>query len=154
MGSIAFTAQELGRLYYATRALLVTGILMLLVKPIWLTDLGFILSFVATGSLMLFESFVSRKIRIVPTIIREGLSTSTAAQIGVAPILFFTFGQFNLFSPIINAAVLWTIAPMTIIGMVGGIVGLLYLPLGKMILLLSYPLTSWFIFIIKVTSTQ
>lgn len=149
MSSIAFTAQELGKLYIAFRALIICAILMLFFKPEWLTDLGFILSFMATGSLMLFEPFISRKIRYVPSIFKEGLSTSLAAQIGVAPVLYYTFGQFNYLSPLVNAAVLWTIAPMTVIGLIGGIVGLLFFPFGKIILLLSYPLTSWFVFIVK-----
>jgi hypothetical protein len=88
----------------------------------------------------------------VPGIFREGFSTSLAAQIGVAPILFVTFGQFNLLSPIINALVLWTIPPITIIGGIGGIIGLMIPFFGKLILLLSYPLTSWFIWIVELFS--
>ncbi len=149
MGSIAFTAQGLGRLYAAGRALFLSAAIMLIIKPDWLTDLGFILSFVATGSLMLFERKVANLIHFVPGIFREGLSTSLAAQIGVAPILFATFGQFNLFSPVINALVLWTIAPITVIGAIAGIVGLISITLGKSILLLSFPLTTWFIEIVK-----
>lgn len=151
MGTIAFTAQELGRLYLASRALGICAFLMLFVKPEWATDLGFILSFVATGSLMLFEPFINRRIRYVPSVFKEGLSTSLAAQVGVAPILYYSFGQLNLLSPLINALTLWTIAPITIIGVVGGLVGLLYFPLGKLILLISYPLTSWFIAIVRLT---
>jgi competence protein ComEC len=116
MGSVTFVAQALGRLQAASRALFLSAALMLIIKPDWITDLGFILSFVATASLMLFERKIASLIRFVPGIFREGLSTSLAAQIGVAPILFATFGQFSLLSPIINALVLWTIAPITIIG--------------------------------------
>jgi len=149
MGTIAFTAQEFGRLYLASRALGMCAFIMLLFKPEWMTDLGFILSFVATGSLMLFERFISRRIRFVPSIFKEGLSTSLAAQVGVAPILYYSFGQFNLLSPLINALTLWTIAPITIIGVIGGLIGLIYFPLGKLVLLVSYPLTSWFIAIVR-----
>ena len=60
----------------------------------------------------------------VPEILKEGLSTSLAAQIGVAPILFVTFGQFNILSPLINALVLWTVPYIMILGSVGGVVGL------------------------------
>jgi competence protein ComEC len=148
MGSVTFTAQALGRLQAASRALFLSAALMLIVKPGWITDLGFILSFVATGSLMLFERKIASLIRFVPGIFREGLSTSLAAQIGVAPILFATFGQFSLLSPIINALVLWTIAPITIIGGIGGIIGLASTTVGKAIIYLSYPLTTWFVWIV------
>jgi len=150
MGSVAFTAQALGRLQAASRALFLSAALMLVIKPDWITDLGFILSFVATASLMLFERKIANLIRFVPGIFREGLSTSLAAQIGVAPILFATFGQFSLLSPIINALVLWTIAPITIIGGIGGILGLVSVTIGKAIIFLSYPLTTWFVWIVGV----
>lgn len=150
MGSVAFTAQAFGRLQAASRALFFSAAFMLIIKPDWITDLGFILSFVATISLMLFERKIASLIRFVPGIFREGLSTSLAAQIGVAPILFVTFGQFSLLSPIVNALVLWTIAPITIIAGVGGILGLFSTVVGKMIIFLAYPLTTWFIWIVGV----
>jgi competence protein ComEC len=152
MGSIAFSAQELGRLYDAQRALIVSALLMLVINPLWIKDLGFILSFVATASLMIFESRISSYLYYVPRIFREGLSTSLAAQVGVAPILYITFGQFNLLSPIINALVLWTIAPITIIGMLGGIASLVVEPLGRLLLYLEYPLSYWFVSVIRIFS--
>ena len=97
----------------------------------------------------MFESKIYRLLSIVPTFFREGLSTSLAAQIGVAPILFYTFGQLNLLSPIINALILWTIAPISLIGMLGGLIGIIFEPLGKLILILVYPLTAWFIYMIE-----
>jgi competence protein ComEC len=148
MGSVTFAAQALGRLQAASRALFLSAALMLIAKPDWITDLGFVLSFVATGSLMLFERKIASLIQFVPGIFREGLSTSLAAQIGVAPILFATFGQFSFLSPIINALVLWTIAPITIIGGIGGIIGLASITTGKAIIFLAYPLTTWFVWIV------
>lgn len=145
MGSIAFLSQETGRLVNSSRLLFYTVIIMLLIRPDWILDLGFILSFVATVSLMLFQKRVDSKLTFVPNILREGLSTSLAAQIGVAPIIFATFGQFNILSPIINAIILWTIPYMMIIGAVGGILGMIIPVVGKIILYLSYPFTWWFV---------
>ena len=152
MGSLAFSAQSLGRLNTAWRALLLSILVMLIIKPDWISDLGFLLSVVATASLLLFERKINAKIQFVPAIFREGLSTSLAAQIGVAPILYLTFGQYSLISPLVNAAVLWTVAPVMAIGGVAGILGLISLSLAKILLLLTYPLTSWFIWIVEVFS--
>jgi len=149
MGSLAFGAQALGRINLASRALITSIVVMLLIKPDWLLDLGFILSVVATASLMLFEAKINRKILFVPSIFREGLSTSLAAQIGVAPILFIVFKQFNIISPLVNAITLWTIPPITVIGAIAGVIGLVFFDLGKLILYLIYPLTSWFIFMVN-----
>ena len=149
MGSLAFSAQALGRVNLAWRALFLSALLMLLVNPLWIVDLGFILSFVATASLMLFEARVKKLVYFVPAIFREGLSTSLAAQIGVTPILLLTFGRYSVISPFVNALVLWTVAPVTVIGMIAGMVSIITIPLGKLILFLTYPLTSWFIWIVN-----
>ncbi|MBN1168342.1 ComEC/Rec2 family competence protein [Candidatus Woesebacteria bacterium] len=152
MGSIAFWAQAAGRLNFAWRSLFISAFLMVIIKPHWLTDLGFILSFSATASLMLFEAKIRKKIQFIPSIFREGLSTSLAAQIFVAPIMFVTFGQFSLVSPVVNALVLWTVPLITIIGMLSAIFGLVWFELGMMVLYLTYPLTSWFIFVVELFS--
>lgn len=152
MGSIGFSAQALGRLYDAWRGLFASVLAMLIVKPEWISDLGFILSFVATASLILFERKIRTKLVRLPSIVREDFSTSLAAQIGVAPILWATFGQFNFLSPVVNALVLWTIAPITIIGMISGLVGLIVPLLARLILFVTYPMTSWFVYVVQLFS--
>lgn len=144
MATFTFWAQEAGRLSFSFRILLLTALLMLIYNPLWLSDIGFILSFVSTASLMLFQTKVNNYLKIVPSFLKEGLSTSIAAQIGVAPILFASFGQFNILSPLINMFILWTVPGIMILGAVGGIAGLIFPPVGRVILYLSYPLTWWF----------
>ena len=145
MALLAFWAAETGRLVTAWRILFLTAALMLVIEPDWITDIGFALSFVSTASIMLFEKKIAKRLKFVPQILKEGLTTSFAAQIGVAPILFVTFGQFNIWSPLINALVLWTIPYIMILGSIGGVIGLAFPFLGKMILWLSYPLNWWFV---------
>ena len=149
MASILFLSQETGRIASTWRILLLTAGLMLVYNPEWILDIGFILSFVSTMSLMLFEKRIRKWLKKVPEVFKEGLSTSLAAQIGVAPILFVTFGQFNIWSPLINALVLWTIPPLMVLGTLGGVVGLIFPFLGKIILYLSYPLLWWFVKIVN-----
>lgn len=144
MASLAFWVQGTGRLAGAWRIFILTAMIMLVINPNWIVDIGFILSFVSTGSIMLFEKRVSRLFKKLPEFLREGLTTSIAAQIGVAPILFVTFGQFNLLSPIINMLVLWTIPYIMILGVVGGVIGIFIPIIGRVILYISYPLTWWF----------
>jgi competence protein ComEC len=152
MAILAFWAVETGRLINAWRVLLLAAGLMLAIQPDWLTDIGFALTFVSSASIMLFEKRIKKALKFVPEILKEGLSTSFAAQIGVAPILFVTFGQFNIWSPLINALVLWTIPYIMILASIGGAVGLISPFLGKMILWLSYPLNWWFVTIVQIFS--
>jgi len=150
MGTVALLAQEAGRVASAWRALLLSALMMLIVKPLWLTDLGFILSFVATASILIFEVKIRSKLSFVPGVLREGLSVSLAAQIGVAPILFVTFGQFNILSPVINALILWTVPPITILGAIGGMAGLILPGVGRMMMYLLYPFTWYFVKVVEV----
>ncbi len=149
MSGFLFLSQETGRLVAGWRVFFLAAGLMLVYNPNWITDIGFILSFVSTGSLMLFEKRVRAKLSKVPEILKEGLSTSLAAQIGVAPILFVTFGQFNIWSPLINALVLWTVPYIMVLGSIAGVLGLTVPALGRLTLLLSYPLLWWFVEIVK-----
>ncbi len=158
MGSLTFLAQELGRVVSAWRILAFSALMMLIVRPDWIGDIGFILSFAATGSLVLFErrtrGFLDKKraFGVLPNFLKSDFSTTLAAQVGVAPILFVTFGQFNPLSPIINALVLWTVPLIMIIGASAGILGLIIPSLGKLVLYLLYPLTTWFVWVIQLFS--
>lgn len=145
MGTLTFVAQELGKLHSALHALFITSTVMLLAKPEWLTDTSFLLTFAATLSIMLFSKPIEQKLSFVPKIIKNDFSTSLAASVGVTPILWWNFGQINLLSPFINALILWTIAPITLLGAFAGIVGLLLPVIGKLLLYLIYPLAWWFI---------
>lgn len=150
MAFVTFWSQTKGRLVSARRTLFLTAGIMLIVEPGWINDLGFILSFVSTASIMVFEKKISKFLKFAPNILRESFSTSLAAQIGVAPILFVTFGQFNPLSPFINALVLWTVPLIMILGALGGGFGLIFPLLGKLILYVCYPLTWWFAEIVEI----
>lgn len=150
MSTFLLFGQGLGRVVSTFRIFIMTMSGMLLFKPEWITDIGFLLSFASTASLLIFEGKIRKKLAKIPGVFREGLSTSLAAQIGVAPILFVTFREFNILSPLINALVLWTVPPLMILGAVGGIIGLIFEPLGSVILLLAYPMLWWFVQIVQI----
>lgn len=153
MGTVALLAVETGRIYQVGRALVISFLLMLIVNPMWLTDAGFWLSFAASMSLIVFSSktnqFIKRfkKIRYLPRAIIEGFTTSASAQIGVMPVLLVFFGKISFIAPLVNAIVLWTVVPITAIGALGGILGVMFFPLGKLVLLLAYPLAKYFVLV-------
>ena len=152
MAILAFWAQSTGRLLSAWRSLLLAAGMMLVIEPDWITDLGFTLSFVSTASIMIFEKRIARLLKFMPSGLKQGLSTSLSAQIGVAPILFVSFGKFNILSPLINALVLWTIPYIMIFGALGGVLGIFMPILGRVVLYICYPLTWWFIEIVSLFS--
>jgi len=149
MGSFAFIAQRVGRVVFAWKGLIFSALIMLIINPGWIRDIGFILSFTATASILYFEPKIRKRISFLPKIIRENFSTSLSAQIAVSPIIYLTFGQFNIFSPLINTLIAPVIAPMTIIAGMGSLVSIIIPGFGKLIILLVYPLTSYFIWVVK-----
>ena len=150
MAGIAFLAEKEGRLINSFKNLFLTAGVMLVVNPLWITDLGFILSFVSSASIMIFSRKILNFLKFVPGVVREDLSTTLSAQIGVAPILFVTFGQFSLLSPIVNVLVLWTVPLIMIVGSLGGVIGLVFPIFGKLILYISYPLGWWFTKVVEI----
>ena len=125
MGTIGFVALGLGRESSAIKALVMSAALMLLVWPQWLFDLGFQLSFLATLGVILLSPRILRLVipisadgcqgRPISNGIREVVAISLGAQIAVAPLLYFNFGEVSLVGPVTNTLVLWTI-PMIMLG--------------------------------------
>lgn len=109
MATFAFVAQETGRLISSFRILVLTAGVMLIYDPDWVTDIGFILSFASTISIMTFQAKLNKVFRFLPNILKEDVVTTFSAQIGVTPILFVTFGRFSIWSPLVNALVLWIV---------------------------------------------
>ncbi len=149
MASIALSGQILGRVANTLRYVLLTGLIMLIIVPNWITDVGFLLSFATTISLIFFQSRVSTLLKFLPEIIKEDLASSIAAQIGSIPIILFFFGNFNPLSPIINVLVLWIVAPVMIVGGLSGVLSFIIPGFAKLILLTIYPLTVWFVAVVK-----
>lgn len=155
MTSIALIAQRIGRVNYALRSLFITAYIMVVINPNWLSDIGFQLSFLATFSLMFFSKRIDKAIksfkifRILPNILADSLGTTISAQIGVVPLLFITFGRYNPLSIIANTLSLWVIPILTVAGFIAGMVGLIYNPIGKLILYLMYPLAKYFTYVVE-----
>ena len=149
MASIAFTSQIFGKVGNTLRITTLTGLAMLIFVPSWIKDVGFLLSFSTTVSLILFQAKVANLLKFLPSIIKEDLTTSIAAQIGSTPIILYFFGRVNLLSPLINTLILWIVAPVMIVGAVAGALSFISPGFAKIILLTIYPLTAWFIFVVN-----
>ena len=98
MFSIWALADLCGRQSFSLNTLALTAWLMLLVRPVWLFDVGFQLSFAAVLSILLFQPFLYR---LCPVRHRAGtylwglVSVSVAAQLGTAPLALFYFSRFS-----------------------------------------------------------
>lgn len=141
MSILAFTASLLGRQNYALIALFITGYIMLLFTPLLIFDLGFQLSFLATLGIILIKPGLPLGRN---KFVLDDIGTTISAQLATLPILLAVFGQYGLLSVIVNALVLWTVPMLMIIGSIGLVFGLVFEPLGKLILLLAAPILFFF----------
>lgn len=139
-----------GRLTNTWRLFFLTAGLMLIYNPIWVYDVGFLLSFSATAGLILFSNPLNKRLIFVPTWFRENLVTSISAGTAVAPILLIAFGKINILAPLANVLILWSVAPLMILGVIGGFVGLVWREAGVILLWLAYPLLTWIEYISEI----
>lgn len=148
MGSLAFTASFFGRQYSGLYILCLVGSTMILWDPLLLTDVGFQLSVLATGGILLFKPHLSG------SFISDDLGTTLAAQIATLPVLLTIFGQYSLLSVIANALVLWTIPLITIVGAIGILIGLVLEPIGRLIIWLIIPLLWYLVGVVNFFSNH
>lgn len=95
--------------------LALTAFLMLLVKPEWLFDVGFQLSFSAVAAILLLQPKLSSFFQTTNPVfikIRDLFTVSVAAQIGTAPIVAFYFHRFSCHFLLSN---LWVIPLVSVI---------------------------------------
>jgi len=147
MGTLVFTALGLGRVKDAFRALVFTGLLMLSIRPSWLFNLSFQLSFASTlGILVLGQKL--KKIFKLP-FIGDDLATTLSAQAGTLPLMLFAFGKISLLSPLVNGLVLWVVPLITGSGMILAFLSLLWPWLSKLGLLLLIPPLTFFVYTVE-----
>lgn len=71
--------------YDACSSLSLSAILILILKPYYCTDLGFILSYLATLGILLFNDKIRKAIFRLPELINESLSITLSAQVFSMP---------------------------------------------------------------------
>lgn len=147
MGAIAYSALLLGRQNLAIISLMITGFLMLLISPRNLFNIGFQLSFLSTVGLIIIKPRLDRQDlfkNINKFQMGNDLTTTISAQLATLPILLLNFGNYSPLSVVANTFVLWTIAPVMILGGIASILSLFFESLAKLLLLLALPLLIFF----------
>jgi competence protein ComEC len=150
MGTIAYFGLTLGRTSEGIRTLLLAALILLLLRPLSLFDLGFQLSFAATLGIILFSNQNWGVIEKLGKRLGRVLKTTLSAQVFTLPIIFLNFGTFPWLSPLVNLLVYWTIPVLMSLGAAAGILGLVWEPLGNFFCFLSYPLLEYFVKIVEI----
>lgn len=158
MGSITLVGISLGRQIWPVFIWILAVISMLLLNPLWITEVSFQLSVMATLGILLFgptkqsnsnytsdrhpaespqisfrlftEHFVRRFLVQVKGIFWQDLQVTLAAQVFTIPIMFFSFHRISFAAPLSNMLTGWLIPIIMAGGFVLVVFGMIWLPLG------------------------
>ncbi|MEG4069913.1 ComEC/Rec2 family competence protein [Microcoleus sp. Pol11C2] len=140
MGFGTLFAVVLSRQVKPLGLLLIAATILLLVNPLWIWDLGFQLSFLATLGLIVTTPPLMAKLDWIPPAIASIIVVPIAASIWVLPLLLYVFSVVSPYSILVNiiaAPLLWI---LSIGGMVSALAGLIFPPAGSVLAqLLDYP---------------
>jgi competence protein ComEC len=141
MAALALIANTFGRQYLVLRALVATGVAMVIWNPFILVyDIGFQFSFMATLGLILVAPQLETALvqgRIL-TKAREYFIATVAAQVAVMPLLLYHIGEISLVAVVVNVLVL-PIVPLAMgFTFVTGVLAVFSTALAS---LLAYPTT-------------
>lgn len=149
MGSVAFTAVFLGRQSFSLYSLMLAAFIMIMFNPTVAIQVGFQLSFLATAGIILFQEKIRKIFRFLPKPFNEDLATTVSAQSLVIPVLFYHFGSVSAISPVVNAAILWTIPLATILGFIYLAISFVVPFLAVILSWILWALLSIFVFAIQ-----
>jgi competence protein ComEC len=150
MGSLAVFAVLVDRESEAWTSLLVACVAMASLDPNVLWDIGFELSALATAGLFAFarpiEQFLTKHGPLRASFLRwavEPLTATLAASLLSLPILLYHFGRLSLIAPLANILMLPAVPYAMLFGSIATIAGMVWLPVGQVFALLTWPFLAW-----------
>ena len=114
------------------RALSVAVLALLAIDP-WLgRSPGFVLSVCATAGIVVLAPIFAERLRWCPRWIAVALAVPLAAQVACTPALVALSGEVSVVAVLANLLAGPAVAPTTVAGLLGGLVWLVWEPLGSM----------------------
>lgn len=140
MGAIGLLAMSHDGRHRALRALGGATLVLLLVDPGLARSIGFALSVLATvGILLLAPAWRDALGRWLPRWLAEAIAVPAAAQLACTPLIAAISGQVSLVAVLANLLAEPAVGPATVLGLLGGVLALIYVPLGRLV---AWP-ASW-----------
>ncbi|MEX0429684.1 ComEC/Rec2 family competence protein [Nocardioides sp. DS6] len=140
MGTVGLLAMGHHGRQRALRSLGASLLALLLLDPGLARSVGFALSVVATaGILLLGPPWRDALARWLPRWAAEAIAVPAAAQLACTPLVAAISGQVSLVAVGANLLAEPAVGPATVLGLLGGLLGLVWAPLGA----LSGTLASW-----------
>jgi competence protein ComEC len=112
-------------------ALLIIAVLMLIVKPLWIWDLGFQLSILATLGLIVSASPIATALDWLPPTLASMLAVPLAATVWTLPLQLYIFGVLPLYGLLANVSAALLLSGLTIGGFISSLAALVWPLLGS-----------------------
>ncbi len=144
MGSVALLGMWTGSANRGLRGLGASLVLLLLLDPWLAVSVGFALSAMATGGILLIGPPVATGLaRWMPRWIADALAVPFAAQLACTPLIAAISDQVSLVAVAANLVAGVAVAPATVLGLVGGLVVQVVPPLGHLLGRLACWAADW-----------
>lgn len=168
MGILSLIGLLYGRKTLALYTLFLSGCLMIIIWPDWLTSISFQLSFAATLGIILLGTndpsqvpdkktkANSKQIEIIVKLkkyLTDELRVTLSAQVFTVPLIFFYFRQLSFVAPLANILISFIIAPLMVLGLITIAVGAFWSTGGFIISWFCYVLLEYLIQVIEHLST-
>ena len=148
MGSGVLIAICIGGKVKPLGSLFLSLIIILLVNPLWIWNLGLQLSFLATLGLIVSVPALEEKLDWMPPLLATTISVPIAASIWTLPLIIFTFNTIASYSILVNIVSMPLVTFVSLGGMVSSFISLISPSVGSLCAsLLYYPC----LYLIKVT---
>ncbi|HEY9827904.1 MAG TPA: ComEC/Rec2 family competence protein [Stenomitos sp.] len=131
MGSASLMALGLKRQIRPVLLLLAIATLMLLWNPLWIADLGFLLSMLATLGLIVTVPPLMGYLEWLPPTIASLVAVPLAANLWTLPLQLYVFGVLPLYSLIANILTAGLLSALTIGGFIASCSALIWPTLGS-----------------------
>ncbi|MBW4689431.1 MAG: ComEC/Rec2 family competence protein [Komarekiella atlantica HA4396-MV6] len=149
MGFAALVGLLLKRKVKQLGSLLLAATLLLLFNPLWIWDLGFQLSFLATLGLIVTVPPIVERLGWLPPAIASLIAVPLAATIWTLPVQLFVFGVVPSYSLLLNIVSTPLISIISIGGIISAIAALIWIDAGSFVAgILHYP-TDWLIKLVE-----
>ncbi|MDZ8226693.1 MULTISPECIES: ComEC/Rec2 family competence protein [unclassified Nostoc] len=149
MGFAALVGLLLKRKVKQFGSLLLAATLLLVFNPLWIWDLGFQLSFLATLGLIVTVPALVNRLAWLPPAIAALIAVPLAATIWTLPVQLFVFGVIPSYSLLLNVVSTPLISIISIGGIISALVGLIWTQAGSFLAaVLHYP-TDWLIKLVE-----
>lgn len=152
MGFAALIALAMERKVKQLGSLLLAATLLLVFNPLWIWDLGFQLSFLATLGLITTASAISRRLDWLLPVISESISVPLAATIWTLPIILASFSVVSTYCLPLNIITTPLVSIISLGSMATALASLILPDLGSYLSSFLYYPTYWLIQLVEFTS--